>query len=196
MFCHGNAGNISHRVGVAQILHNLKLNVLIFDYRGYGRSQGKPSESGLYRDGQAAYNYLVQQKGISPNKIIIFGKSLGSAVAVDLAHSVSAGALIIEGGFTSALEMRKKLFPGFPVDWLIAIRSDSLSKIKQIAMPKLIIHSIDDEIVPFEMGQRLFAATQQPKEFYQMHGGHNEAMLLAADRYTQRIEQFLSQYLR
>lgn len=195
LFCHGNAGNIGHRLEIIKIFLMLNLNVFIFDYRGYGRSQGTPSELGLYRDAQAAFDYLVNQKEIDEDNIIIYGKSIGANVAVDLASKVKARALISESGFTSAVEMCKKLFPYLPVTWLISIEYDSLKKIKDITIPKLIIHSQDDEIIPFRQGEMLFQAAASPKEFYQMRGGHNEAVFLNKEAYRTRIDHFLSKYL-
>ncbi|MBU0549638.1 MAG: alpha/beta hydrolase [Candidatus Omnitrophica bacterium] len=195
LFCHGNAGNIGDRVEFVGIFYKLNLNVLIFDYRGYGRSQGRPSEEGLYKDAQAAYRYLLSRKDINKSPIIIYGKSIGANVAIDLASKVNTVALIVDSAFTSACDMGRKLFPYLPVKWVITVKFDALAKIKEINIPKLIIHSRDDEIVPFKMGQRLFEAAPQPKEFYPMRGGHNEAIFIAGQEYASRIDKFLSKYL-
>jgi hypothetical protein len=195
LFCHGNAGNISHRVEIIEIFNKLNLNVFIFDYRGYGRSQGRPSEQGLYRDAQAAYQYLISRGDIDQETIIIYGKSIGANVAIDLASKVGAACLISESGFTSAYDMGKKLFPYLPIKWMITIKYDAEVLIKNITVPKLIIHSKDDEIIPFRLGERLFEAAPQPKEFYQMRGTHNEAIFMAREEYCSRIDSFLSKYL-
>jgi len=195
LFCHGNAGNISHRIEIIKIFNRLNLNVFIFDYRGYGRSQGRPTEVGLYRDAQGAYNHLLSRKNINKDTIVIYGKSIGANVAIDLASKVKAAVLISESGFSSAYDMGKKLFPYLPVKWIITIKYDALAKIKNITIPKLIIHSQDDEIVPFELGQKLFEAAPEPKEFYQMQGGHNEAVFMSGEEYGVEINNFLSKHL-
>lgn len=195
LFCHGNAGNISHRIEIIKVFNELNLNVFIFDYRGYGRSQGSPSEEGLYQDAQAAYKYLLSRKNINKDAIVIYGKSIGANVAIDLASKVTVAALISESGFSSAYDMGKKLFPYLPVKWIITIKYDALAKIKNITIPKLIIHSQDDEIVPFKLGKKLFEAAPPPKEFYEMQGGHNEAFFTAMEEYSSKINNFLSNYL-
>ena len=195
LFCHGNAGNISHRIEIIKVFNKLNLNVFIFDYRGYGRSQGNPTEEGLYQDAQAAYKYLLGRKNINKEAIVIYGKSIGANVAIDLTSKVTVAALISESGFSSAYDMGKKLFPYLPVKWIITIKYDALAKIKNITIPKLIIHSQDDEIVPFKLGKKLFEAAPPPKEFYQMQGGHNEAFFMAMEEYSSKINSFLSKYL-
>ena len=195
LFCHGNAGNISHRVEIVEIFNKLNLNVFIFDYRGYGRSLGSPSEQGLYRDAQAAYQYLLSRNDIQKDKIVVYGKSIGANVAINLASKVNAACLISESGFTSAYDMGKKLFPYLPVKWIITTKFDAIEKIKNIKIPKLIIHSRDDEIVPFKLARRLFEAAPEPKEFYQMHGTHNEAIFISKQEYSLRLNSFLDKYL-
>ncbi len=194
LFCHGNAGNISHRIDLIDMFHKLGLNVFIFDYRGYGRSQGKPSEEGLYNDALAAYQFLIDKRNLDERSLVAYGKSLGANVAVELCSRVRTAALISESAFTSALDMGKKLFPFLPIKWLISVKYDALSKIKCITVPKLIIHSEDDEIIPFQHGRRLFEAAPEPKEFYPMRGGHNEAVFLAHKDFAARIGKFLREY--
>jgi len=195
LFCHGNAGNISHRIDVIYLFYKLGLDVFIFDYRGYGRSQGKPTEGGLYLDAQAAYKYLIEKQNLEEESIVIYGKSIGANVAVELCSKVETAALISESAFTSALEMGKKLFPFLPLKWLISIKFDALSKIKNITVPKLIIHSEDDKIIPFRHGRKLFEAAPEPKEFYPMRGGHNEALFLAKEDFVNKIDLFLQKHL-
>ena len=195
LFCHGNAGNISHRIDVIYLFCKLGLNVFIFDYRGYGRSQGRPSEEGLYRDAQSAYKYLIEKRNLNESSIVVYGKSIGANVAVELCSKVKTAALISESAFTSALEMGKKLFPFLPIKWFISIKYDALSKIKDITVPKLIIHSEDDRIIPFRHGRKLFEAAPEPKEFYPMRGGHNEALFLAKEDFTNKIDLFLQKHL-
>jgi len=195
LFCHGNAGNISHRIEVIDMFFRLGLDVFIFDYRGYGRSQGNPSEKGLYLDAQSAYKYLIDKRNMDEESIVVYGKSLGANVAIELCSKVRPAALISESAFTSAAEMCKKLFPFLPIKWFITIKYDALSKIKKINAPKLIIHSEDDEIIPFQHGRRLFEIAPEPKEFYKMHGGHNDAIFLVREAFVKRIDAFLQKHL-
>ena len=195
LFCHGNAGNISHRLEIIRIFNQLNLNVFIFDYRGYGKSQGIPTERGLYLDAQAAYQYLLNRQDINRKAIVIYGKSIGANVAIDLASRVKAAVLIAESGFTSADDMGRVLFPYLPVKWVISIKYDALAKIINITTPKLVIHSKEDEIVPFRLGKGLFEAAPEPKEFYQMQGTHNEAIFMAREEYRLKLDNFLSKYL-
>lgn len=197
LYCHGNAGNISHRLGVIEILNKLNLNVFIFDYRGYGRSQGFPSESGLYKDCEAAYDYLIKREDIRKDKIIAFGKSIGANLAIDLASKRNLAGLIVYAGFTCAYDMGKRIFPFLPLfKWIVTIKYDAKNKIKNILIPKLIIHSVDDEIIPFELGKELFGAASEPKEFYPMCGGHNEAILMAREEFSLNLDSFLKKYLK
>jgi len=196
LFCHGNAGNISHRVEIIKIFNQLNLNVFIFDYRGYGRSQGVPTEQGLYKDAQAAFQYLLSRGDVDQGTIIIYGKSIGANVAIKLASMVKAAALISESGFTSAYDMGRRLFPYLPIKWIITVKFDAQSTIKNIAIPKLIIHSEDDEIIPFTMGKKLFEVAASPKELYQMQGTHNEAIFTSGQEYSRRLDSFLSKYFR
>jgi len=195
LFCHGNAGNISHRIDVIDMFCRVGLDVFIYDYRGYGRSQGSPSEEGLYLDAQAAYKYLIDKRNLNEGSIVVYGKSIGANVAVELCSEVRPAALISESAFTSASEMGKKLFPFLPISWFITIKYDALSKIKNITIPKLIIHSEDDEIIPFQHGRRLFDAAPEPKEFYPMRGGHNEAIFLEKEDFVKRIDTFIQKHL-
>ena len=171
IFCHGNAGNLGHRLEKLKFFHELGLSVFIFDYRGYGKSKGKPSEIGIYRDAQAAYEYLLFRK-ILPERIISYGESIGGAVAIDLASKNKVGALLAGDTMTSAREMVEEFFIIIPY-WVFSSRFDSLSKIKYVTVPKLMIHSINDEIVPYSLGRRLFEAAPSPKEFLKIRGGHN-----------------------
>lgn len=194
LFCHGNAGNISLRIEAICMFSLIGLDVFIFDYRGYGRNQGIPTEEGLYADAHAAYTYLTGERKLEEGSIVVYGKSLGANVAVELCSKVTPAALISESAFASAKEMGKKLFPFLPIKWLIRIKYDALSKIKDIRIPKLIIHSEDDEIIPFKQGKKLFEAAPEPKEFYPMRGGHNEAMFLAREDFLNKIDVFLHKH--
>jgi fermentation-respiration switch protein FrsA (DUF1100 family) len=194
IFCHGNAGNISHRLDSIRIFHHLGLNVLIFDYRGYGGSEGEPTEKGTYLDAEAAYDFLVQTQGAAPSRIVIFGRSLGSAVAAELAMRRSAGALIIESGFTSVPDLGKKLFPHMPVRLLSRFHYATIEKVGRLGLPKLFIHSPDDEIIPYAQGRKLFEAAAGPKEFLAIRGGHNEGFLISGEVYISGLRRFISEY--
>lgn len=195
LFCHGNAGNISHRLDSIRIFHGLGLGVLIFDYRGYGGSQGSPDEEGTYVDAEAAWDYLANILHVRPEKIVLFGRSLGSAVAAEVALRRQAGALIMESGFSSVPDLGKKFFPHLPVGLISRYRYDSIGKVGRIKMPKLFIHSPGDEIVPYEQGARLFEEAGEPKEFLRISGGHNDGFMLSGKEYAEGLKTFLSRYL-
>ena len=194
LYFHGNAGNISHRVEIAKMFNDKKMNFFIIDYRGFGRSKGSPNEKGIYLDALAAYNYLVDIKGICLKKIILYGKSLGVAAAIDLATKVKAGALICESGFTSTQDFAREIYKFIPLWLFVSQKYDSLGKIGKLDIPKLIIHSQNDEIVPFSHGKRLFEKAREPKELYVMRGGHNDAFYIYNAECMQRISDFLKRY--
>jgi fermentation-respiration switch protein FrsA (DUF1100 family) len=193
LICHGNAGNLSefdrplHYAGLRQ----LGLNLLAFDYRGYGESGGAPSETGLYRDASAAYRYLTNQRGVNPEHVIMFGHSLGSAVAIDLASRVPAAGLIVEGAFTSATDRGQELYPYIPVRWIAASRFGSIEKIRSVTVPKLFLHATEDEVIPLAHGRRLYEAAPAPKTFVELRGGHGDAFDVDSARYFGSIAKFL-----
>lgn len=195
LFCHGNAGNISHRMESIAIFHQLGLNVLIFDYRGYGQSEGKPSEQGTYLDAEAAWDYLTQQKNIPPNQIILFGRSLGAAIASRLASTRQPLGLIVESAFSSVPDMAAHYYPYLPVRLISRFRYDTQQHVENISSPILVIHSPDDEIIPYSNGQQLFAAAGEPKQFLSIHGGHNDGFLLSGEQYTRGLEGFINTLL-
>ena len=191
LFCHGNAGNISHRIENVKLLLDYGLQVFIYDYRGYGRSGGRPSETGLYQDGLAAYDYLVERKEILPDRIIPFGRSLGAAVAMEIATRRDIRSIIIESAFTSTKDMAKNMFLFQLLSPFLPHHYNNLGKIKSITVPKLIIHGKTDEIVPFRMGQRLYRAASAPKYFFPIHGaGHNDTYFTGGKRYFQIFSGF------
>ena len=192
LFFHGNAGNISHRLDTIRIFHELGLNTLIIDYRGYGGSAGRPSENGLYLDAEAAYDHLARRPGIDTASMVAFGRSLGGAVAVELAGRRDLSAIIIESAFTSTTDMAKELLPFLPARLLVTQKYDTLAKVGSLSVSKLFIHSRDDDIVPFSHGERLFEAASEPKSMHVMRGRHNEAFLLPENNYTPALESFLS----
>ena len=191
LFCHGNTGNISHRLETVELVLHLGADILLFDYRGYGKSDGSPSEDNVYTDAEACYNWLVEQKGVRPENIILFGRSLGGAVVIELARRVKCGGLVVESSFTSAEEMGKKIFPLIPIKYLLRYRFDSIGKIGSVTCPVLVTHSPDDEIIPFEMGRQLFTAANEPKRFVTLRGGHNEREYFADGIYTVALNDLL-----
>jgi len=193
LWFHGNAGNLSHRADLMLTLAKTPVQVFIVDYRGYGRSKGHPSEQGLYRDGEAAWSYLTDERRVAPGRIVLFGDSLGAAVAVDLAARVRAAGLIVQSGFTSVPDMAARHFPFMP-SFLIRTRMDSLAKIVDVGEPKLFIHSPDDEIVPYKLGRRLYEAAPEPKRFVEIPGAtHNDTDVVGGHRYFDAIRNFVAQ---
>jgi fermentation-respiration switch protein FrsA (DUF1100 family) len=197
LFLHGNAGNISHRLEKLQILADLGADTFIIDYRGYGRSEGHPGEAGTYRDAEAAYEYLTggtpAGRALPPQSIIVYGESLGSAVAVDLATKHPVGGVVIEEAFTSVGDVGQKMFPFLPVRWLVQNKYDTLSKIGRINAPLLIFHSRNDELFDMRHAQRLLAAAKEPKQLVELSGGHNEAFAVSGETYRRNLRDFLIQ---
>jgi len=192
LYFHGNAGNISHRLETIHLFHQLGLNVFIIDYRGYGHSEGKPSEQGSYRDALAAWNYLTQDQGIDPQRIVIFGRSLGGAIAAWLAVEVSPQALILESTFSSVRDMARIAFPYLPAG-LARIQYDTVSRIASITCPILLMHSPQDEIIPFELSQKLLAAAPGQTTFFSLQGGHNDAHVVSGAAYASALSHFIEQ---
>ena len=190
LLCHGNAGNISHRLDTCAALLAAGVNVLLFDYRGYGRSQGRPSEEGTYRDAQAAYQWL-RQKGFAGTNIIAFGESLGGGVAAELAVREPVGGLVLQSTFTSVPDMGAELFPWLPVRWLGKIHYNTRGKLPRLHMPVLVMHSPADELVRFHHGKANFAAANEPKLFWELRGDHNNP-LADSKAFLAGIEKFLS----
>jgi len=169
------------------------LNTFIFDYRGYGKSEGRPSERGTHRDAEAAWHHLVATRKESPSRIIFFGRSLGAALAVHLAAKHPPRALIVESCFASARELAADLYPFLPTRWLLRFHYSPIDALPNIDVPVLVIHSPNDEIIPFHHGQKLFAAARQPKMFLEITGGHNDGFHVSGGRYRAGIERFLSE---
>ena len=191
LFFHGNGGNISHRADSLKIFHSLGLNVMIIDYRGYGKSDGVMSEQGAYQDAQAAWQYLVTQRGYRPQDIIIFGRSLGGAIATRLATQVDQRALILESTFSSIRDMASQMMP--LVSHLIYLRYqfDTEKSIARVNSPVLLMHSKEDETIPYEHAEKIFAAANSPKYFFELSGSHNSGFLQNVVGYKQAIYWFL-----
>ena len=192
-FLHGNAGNISHRVDNAARLHNKGMNVFILDYRGYGLSEGKPAEKGLYLDAEAGHAYLHTRGDLDRERIAVFGRSLGGAVAVDLCARRNCKRLILESTFSSTADMARELFPWLPVGRFLTERFDSVGKIGKVKGPLLQFHGTRDEVVPFKLGQKLHQAAPGPKEFIPIRGaGHNDTYEKGGEAYFEKIRDFLA----
>ena len=192
LFCHGNAGNISHRLENVKLLLDQRLQVFIFDYRGYGRSTGRPSEAGLYCDGLAAYDFLARQKGVHPNKIVLFGRSLGAAVAIEIALQRRVRSLIIESPFTSTKEMARTVLLFWPLSFFSPPHYNNREKIGRISVPKLVIHGENDGIVPFSMGKELYNLARPPRYFFPIKGaGHNDTYVEGGSGYFKTLARFV-----
>jgi len=191
LFCHGNAGNISHRLDNIRLLIEMELNVLIFDYRGYGKSTGKPSEKGFYLDALSAYDYLADKEKIKPENIVIFGRSLGAAAAIDVAIKRNPKSVIIESGFLSTRHMARNMGIFSLLSPFLPTNYNNIKKIVMISTPKLIIHGTKDDIVPFSMGEKLFDAANTPKFFYSIKGaGHNDTYVVGGREYVDIFSNF------
>lgn len=185
LFCHGNAGNISHRLEALRLLHTLGVSVFIFDYRGYGLSEGKPSEKGTYADARGALAWLTE-RGWTPARIIYFGESLGAAVALQLAVEKPPAGLVLESPFTSIAAMGRHHSPmlHFLLGWLLDARYDNLAKIVKLRSPLLIVQGEADTIVPPAMAQQLFVAANEPKILRRIPGaGHNDLLFVDGRAY-------------
>ncbi len=196
LFFHGNAGNISHRLESLKIFHDLGLAVLIFDYRGYGRSEGKISEPGIYRDAEAVWRYLTEERNVRQEEVVLFGRSLGAAVAAWLAARHQPGALIMESAFTSVPDLAQSLYPIFPARWLARSRYSADEYLKSVTCPVLVVHSHDDEIIAIRHGRAVFAAASEPKRFLEIRGGHNDGFFVSGDLYTDGLDSFLRTHLK
>jgi fermentation-respiration switch protein FrsA (DUF1100 family) len=194
LYCHGNAGNLSHRgLSILAMQKELGESVLIFDYPGYGKSEGTPGEAGCYAAADAAYDWLRQVAKISGERITLFGGSLGGGVAVDLASRQPHRALLLAKTFTSMPDVGQAMHPWLPVRWLMRNRYDNLAKIKQCKQPVVITHGTADGLIPFSQGERLFAAANEPKLFYRLDGeDHNSPLPVdffrAARRFIESAE--------
>jgi len=193
LFFHGNAGNLSHRADLAlELAGRVPTQVFLAGYRGYGRSEGTPSEEGLYRDARAAWRFLTEAHGVPPARIVVFGESLGGAVAVNLAAETRPAGLIVESSFTSIPDMAAHHYPFVPKA-LVRTKMDSRSRIGKVGCPKLFVHSRADEIVPYDLGRALYDVAPPPKQFYEIEGaGHNETWLKGGDAYLAVLRDFVT----
>lgn len=161
------------------------------DYRGYGPSEGSPTEAGTYHDAEAAWKFLTEARGVPTESIVVFGESIGGAVAIELATRHTPGALIVQSSFTRLTDIAAIHYPFLPVRWLIRNRYDSIDKVGRVTCPKLFIHSRDDTLVPFVNGQALFDAAAEPKRFLETPGGHNDGGFLYSRERTTALDEFI-----
>jgi fermentation-respiration switch protein FrsA (DUF1100 family) len=195
LFFHGNAGNISHRLDSIAIFRQLGLDTLIIDYRGYGESSGKTTEQGTYLDAQAAWDYLVDQRGIPPDRIIIFGRSLGGAIGAWLGSHQKPAAVIIESSFSSGVDMGRRLYPFLPVRLITRLRYPVAEYASRLQSPVLVVHSRDDEIIPFSMAEAIYAAVKKRKTLLELHGDHNAGFYLSRRTYIPGLDRFIESVL-
>jgi fermentation-respiration switch protein FrsA (DUF1100 family) len=191
LFFHGNAGNISHRRESIEVFHRLGLNVLIIDYRGYGKSKGSPSEQGLYKDADASWRFLIEEKGYAPEQILIFGRSLGGVVAAKLGSEVEARGLMLESTLSSAKDFARDVFT--VLSRLVVMRYDfnTVEYVQHVSYPVVVLHSPDDDIMPFRLGEKVYQSANQPKQFIRMRGDHNYGFIQSQPEYEQQLESWL-----
>jgi hypothetical protein len=195
LYCHGNGGNISYGLEHLALLNKLGLEVFTFDYRGFGKSNGTPTEEGTYRDARAAWNYLVGDAKVPGKRIVVYGRSLGGAVAAWLASQMTPGALIVENAFISVPEAGQDIYPIFPSRLMAQFQYNTLEYIKNTHVPVLIIHAKDDRQIPFRHGKALFSAASMPKRFLEISGGHVDAYKGSAPAYAKEIKRFVNDFL-
>ena len=197
LWFHGNAGNLSHRLDNIKRLLPLNLNIFIFDYRGYGKSEGEPDENGIYKDSQAAYNMVLELEGVSVNSLFLFGRSLGGICATETALNNPARGLILESTFTSASDMSRKIMPLIPLRWAIRSKLDAINKVNELKLPKLFLHGDRDEVVPFDLGRKLYEGASDPKIFYIIQGaGHNDTYIMGGRDYYNALDGFITETLK
>jgi hypothetical protein len=191
---HGNAANIANRADMYQVLRSVPANVLAVEYRGYGKSEGKPYEAGLYLDAQAAYEYLLKERSIAPRRIVAIGHSLGTAVATDLASQREVGGLVLEAPFASGAAVARRVYPFLPgLGAVLKTKFETGKKLAQVRAPVLVMHCKDDPVIPFAVGEEVFRMAREPKTFVQMPGFcHEEAALMAPEVYLAKLREFLA----
>ncbi len=195
LFCHGNAGNIGDRLGTIQTFVSLGASVLIFDYPGYGESEGRPSERGTYLSALAAWEYLVGERRIPPKRIALFGRSLGCGVAAWLASYVEPGFLVLESAFASVPAMAHRMYPIYPTRLLSRFSYDTLGRMPDIACPVIVAHSREDEMIPFEQGRLVFEAANEPKAFVELQGSHNAGGIDISPGYRALLRAWMDKHL-
>ncbi len=196
IYCHGNGANIANRVGLCADLHRLGVNIFIFDYRGYGRSKGWPTEQGTYRDARAAFEVVrARYDDAEEPPVVVYGASLGGPIAAQLALDKPVKGLIIEASFPSAVALGRVLYPWLPVRWLARYRYDTSARVARCAVPKLFASSREDALVPFELGYQVYEDAAEPKQWVEINGPHDEGGWSRHPGYARALEQFLTRVL-
>jgi hypothetical protein len=195
LYFHGNSGNISQRLDSIRILNALRLSVLLFDYRGFGQSEGRPSEEGTHRDALAAWTYLVQQRRIAPQRLVFLGRSLGASMAAWLATQRAVAALVVESTFTSVPDLAAEFYWWLPARRLARFEYATRDYLAAVRCPVLVAHSREDEIIPYRHGEALFAAAPEPKQWLQLRGDHENGFILSGEHYIRGLDRFLNRYL-
>lgn len=190
LFCHGNGGNLTSRPGYYRAILETGVSLLAFDYRGYGRSDGEPSELGTYADAQAAFQWL-RTRGFAPEHILVWGESLGGGIASHVAATLPVGGLALQSTFTSVPDIGAELFPWLPVRLLSRISYDTHSRLPQIQCPVVILHSRADTTIRFSHGEQNFAAAREPKAFVELEGDHNDPLLANRAAYVAGAEKLV-----
>ncbi len=195
LFCHGNAGNIGDRLNTLRTFVSLGLDVLIFDYHGYGESEGKPGENETYLSALAAWEHLTLTRSVPSNRIVVFGRSLGCGVASWLAQHCEPGLLVLESAFESVPAMARKIYPIYPVRLLSRFSYDTLARMEHIRCPVIVAHSREDEMIPFEHGRRIFEAANEPKTFIELQGSHNAGGIDIAPGYRALLREWVDTHI-
>jgi pimeloyl-ACP methyl ester carboxylesterase len=196
LFCHGNSGSIGHRIEELLYMAGLPVNIFAFDYRGYGRSSGSPSEEGLFRDARSAFRHVVRELGVRPRSILLVGHSLGGAVAVDAAIDLPVAGLVVQSTFTNVKDMARVLHPRLPMHWIATNQFRSIEKVSNIRVPKLFVHGTADETVPYSLGRRLFQEATSPKTFLTVRdAGHHDVHVHGGEGYRRTLERFFGRCL-
>jgi len=194
LYCSGRGGNLSDTLPQIRFFNGMGINVFDFDYRGYGNSSGSPNEQGLYKDVRAAYDFLITRKDINKDKIVVYGKSLGVPIAADLCLNRKVVAAIFEGSFPSLRTYVSDMGGFLPIQWLVSEKFDTISRVKKIHIPKLIVHGMDDEVVPFPEGRFIFNEAALPKEFLPYDGGHDDDIYITSDAFKDKLNKFFQHY--
>jgi len=192
LYCHGNRGSLGHQVQALRRFSSLRASVFAFDYRGYGRSEGSPSEAGLFIDVRTAYRYLIEVLGTAPSRVVLLGHSLGGAVAIDAAQDLPVRGLVVQSSFTQTRDMARAFYPELPLHLITRNCFRSIEKVGDLSIPKLFVHGDADETVPIELGRQLYDAAAEPKSFLLVPGAHhNDIAPLGGPRYAARLALFL-----
>lgn len=192
LFFHGNASSIESLQSYVYLFHTMGMGVLVFDYRGYGVSEGKPTEEGVYEDSLAAWKHLVKERGIAENRLVYYGHSLGGGAATWLAVQHPPKALILEGTFTSIPDLGSEIYPWLPVRFLSRIQFNNFERVQRIQSPLMIIHSPEDEVIKFMHAKKLYAAAREPKTLLKSKGSHNDGFVSMEKSAQEQLKRFLS----